>query len=886
MRVISFYSYKGGTGRTLLVANLAVYAARLGCSVVMVDLDLEAPGLAYKVLPSPPNRPGVLEWLSAPRRPDIEEVAQELEVSHRFNPGGELRLVGAGPPPSMRYLREVRELQSTAFGEESARGVEGMLELRDSIDAHFNPDLLLLDARTGISNTNAITTRVLADDVVALTLNTREQLEGTREVLRSLAPLTKPRNSGEQLGLHVVISRITDPERGVDDTQRGKRDTDIAASVRRFLTEPATPLTATLALADDPLLLHNDVALAADEHLLLAQRTNPNPSRTLHFDYLRIAQRLLGAEILAPAVAQAFSNIDDVQRIERAEFFGDVGQLLQAKAPQPSSEVRPASGSDRAGLKRKVSLLRRAVKTDSSRRPELAEALVELAWATFDARTPSTSNGLSFLRDAERIYRKLAKSYPAAYRPIHIDSLVQYSAMAAELGQTFDAQAAAAEAVDIATAAENNGLLHSALVAKALTNLAGIRYGVGELALAAEPARRATAMLEELTKSSGLSSLDIDLLLQIGAAFNQRAVIEATLGNSETARSSAQTAVAAYRAAGDNTTATTGLARALNNLANIYRDQFEFLNATAAAQEAVAVLGELAAEAPQNYLRPLAMAAQTLSASQADSGEHSQALQTAEYAVHLWRDLAEIPSGQQDVAGLVGALNNAAARYGEVGNLREAQRAAAEAVAVSDRTEAELRAEVDPDERLLRSLSEASAPAWANLAIVYRRSGEPELALRAAERARAIYTSLGSRDHRYIEVTLTIADLLLTEGQFDDAFAAALEAIKTAAGLGLPVSIATAHGIAARARIPIDPLIAIEHAQRSLDIFTEISDLTGQAIAVEDLARAYEAAGKDSTAQKLQERATQLRNAIVHSPSGRATTGKRGHQKVEQPGSG
>ena len=63
MRVISFYSYKGGTGRTLLVANLAVYAARLGCSVVMVDLDLEAPGLAYKVLPSPPNRPGVLEWL-------------------------------------------------------------------------------------------------------------------------------------------------------------------------------------------------------------------------------------------------------------------------------------------------------------------------------------------------------------------------------------------------------------------------------------------------------------------------------------------------------------------------------------------------------------------------------------------------------------------------------------------------------------------------------------------------------------------------------------------------------------------------------------------------------------------------------------------------------
>ena len=60
MRTISFYSYKGGTGRTLLVANLAVYAARLGQTVAMVDLDLEVPGLAYKFLPSP--HPNLVSW--------------------------------------------------------------------------------------------------------------------------------------------------------------------------------------------------------------------------------------------------------------------------------------------------------------------------------------------------------------------------------------------------------------------------------------------------------------------------------------------------------------------------------------------------------------------------------------------------------------------------------------------------------------------------------------------------------------------------------------------------------------------------------------------------------------------------------------------------------
>lgn len=48
MRTITFYSYKGGTGRTLLLANLSMLAARLGKRVVALDFDLEAPGLQYK----------------------------------------------------------------------------------------------------------------------------------------------------------------------------------------------------------------------------------------------------------------------------------------------------------------------------------------------------------------------------------------------------------------------------------------------------------------------------------------------------------------------------------------------------------------------------------------------------------------------------------------------------------------------------------------------------------------------------------------------------------------------------------------------------------------------------------------------------------------------
>src|ERR1051325_9490843 len=48
MRTITFYSYKGGVGRTLLLANVAKYLSRFGQKVFAIDFDLEAPGLHYK----------------------------------------------------------------------------------------------------------------------------------------------------------------------------------------------------------------------------------------------------------------------------------------------------------------------------------------------------------------------------------------------------------------------------------------------------------------------------------------------------------------------------------------------------------------------------------------------------------------------------------------------------------------------------------------------------------------------------------------------------------------------------------------------------------------------------------------------------------------------
>src|SRR3989442_12771377 len=44
-QIITFYSYKGGTGRSMALANVAWILASNGHRVLMVDWDLEAPGL-------------------------------------------------------------------------------------------------------------------------------------------------------------------------------------------------------------------------------------------------------------------------------------------------------------------------------------------------------------------------------------------------------------------------------------------------------------------------------------------------------------------------------------------------------------------------------------------------------------------------------------------------------------------------------------------------------------------------------------------------------------------------------------------------------------------------------------------------------------------------
>src|SRR5687767_9627324 len=75
--IVTFYSYKGGVGRSFCLANVAVQLARWGNRVLCVDFDLDAPGLHEYFRPF---------LTGSPARGLVEVVAGESEWQDAVEP--------------------------------------------------------------------------------------------------------------------------------------------------------------------------------------------------------------------------------------------------------------------------------------------------------------------------------------------------------------------------------------------------------------------------------------------------------------------------------------------------------------------------------------------------------------------------------------------------------------------------------------------------------------------------------------------------------------------------------------------------------------------------------------------------------------------------------
>jgi len=221
-KIITFYSYKGGTGRTMALSNMAWVLATNGYDVLLIDWDLEAPGLHrylrhFLVDWELSTTPGLIEYVweaarvsmtptksSDPRPikyPQLEDYVVGLDW--QFPKGGSISFLPAGRQDA-NYAQRVNTFDWDRFYERLGGGRLLQAE-RDTLKSNYH--FILIDSRTGVSDTSSICTVQMPDQLVVMFTLNRQSIRGASAVAKSVCA-----QRGSSLPIYPVPTRVEDAE--------------------------------------------------------------------------------------------------------------------------------------------------------------------------------------------------------------------------------------------------------------------------------------------------------------------------------------------------------------------------------------------------------------------------------------------------------------------------------------------------------------------------------------------------------------------------------------------------------------------------------------------------------------------------------------------------
>ena len=203
-RTVTFYSFKGGVGRTTALTHVAWILAMRGRKVVAVDLDLEAPGLSTAFNLQPQPKYGIVDYFYE-RSYLPEGIKASISITEIFgevripNATGRLFVVPAGCL-SLDYISKVDDLHANTVidGDQNLWTV-----FKREIYEQLKPDVILIDSRTGINQWGALSLIQAADDAVIFLFPNEQNKQGIELLLQSLQNLNK-------LSINFVFSPVPD----------------------------------------------------------------------------------------------------------------------------------------------------------------------------------------------------------------------------------------------------------------------------------------------------------------------------------------------------------------------------------------------------------------------------------------------------------------------------------------------------------------------------------------------------------------------------------------------------------------------------------------------------------------------------------------------------
>ncbi|MFJ3226318.1 FxSxx-COOH system tetratricopeptide repeat protein [Streptomyces sp. NPDC086783] len=241
--VITFYSYKGGTGRTMALANVAWILAANGHRVLAVDWDLEAPGLHKFFHPflNPSllrATPGLVNLIDDYRREALRELPDRSPDWHRsyarvrphalsldwpFPDNGSLDFLSAGK--RHRDYPIVGNMDWDHFYA-SYGGGQFFDAMRADMQRYY--DYTLIDSRTGLSDLADICTVQMPHTLVVCYTLSDQSIEGAAAVAQDI----KERYGDKGIRILPVAMRI-------DLGEKDKLDAGRALARERFAGLPS-----------------------------------------------------------------------------------------------------------------------------------------------------------------------------------------------------------------------------------------------------------------------------------------------------------------------------------------------------------------------------------------------------------------------------------------------------------------------------------------------------------------------------------------------------------------------------------------------------------------------------------------------------------------------
>lgn len=177
-RIVSIHSYRGGTGKSNISANLAYLAARRGKRVAVLDTDLQAPGV-HLLFGFDTNRmPYTLSDFLF-NRCGLEEAAYNLKgVAELKDIGDSVFLL-----PSRMTVDAIMKVIAEGYD------VGKLNDQLNHLIEHLSLDLLLIDTHPGF-NEETLLTLAISDTLVIVLRPDKQDYHGTAvlvEVARRMA---------------------------------------------------------------------------------------------------------------------------------------------------------------------------------------------------------------------------------------------------------------------------------------------------------------------------------------------------------------------------------------------------------------------------------------------------------------------------------------------------------------------------------------------------------------------------------------------------------------------------------------------------------------------------------------------------------------------------